>query len=469
MSFLPTFSRQVRLLQCSLFSPGLDQRATNADDQKTLKDAGFDISPFIQKIDLYESIFENTISGSITLLESVGLPEMLPIVGVETIVLKFQIDTGEDTSTNGVETFAMIFRVSGLKHQTFPRHDFRLYTLQIVTPTFVDSVSRRISRAYDDVNCKDAVVGILHDLDVPDSQIVTLENTVGTVDAVIPNWTPLQAINYFSMLSLTEKTNESNFLFFQTLTGYHFASIASMILQSRSQTLPVFTVDEGVSVVTEVNDDSNRNSIMRVHQNQAFDLLMDIGGGTLRSRVVNFDFLARKFDHVDDSRYTTTFDKTTHLAKYPVYPKNFDLTVGNNVRLFTIPSNVWSSQSEYAKSIGGKITQTRLHDSIVMRNRQMKEIRHMETLLDMPGQPGLRAGSVVVVNYPSTRPLQETASINVPLKNEPTPFYSGPHLVTAVHHILLTKSPGSMEYRMNVKVNRDSFGAPLIGTDSTKE
>lgn len=459
---LLTSGRQVRLLRCSILSPGLEQRASNASDRDVLKNYGFDVMPYVQKIDIYESIFDNTLSGSITLLENVGLTEYLPLVGVEVLALIFEIDTG-----TGPKVFARTFRIVTLKHQSFPRHDFRLYTLQLVTHEFVQSLSSRISRAYREVTCGDAITNILsHDLGVNANRIYTNESTYGKVSLTIPNYTPLMAINYFTLLAQTQDRRNSNFLFFETLEGFHFTSVSKLVLAAPVAT---FDVDGGIAIVKTLTDTQELNSILRVHQEQGFDLLADIAGGMLRARMVSYDFLARKVDHIDDSRYTKTFGTTDHLDAFPVYPKNFDLTVGDNVRIFTVPSNVWSSNSAYINSIERQ-PQQRMHESVVLRNRQMKEISHMQTLLDMPGQPHLRSGTTVNVLYPSSRSLQEIdGSITAPLAKEPTPYYSGKHLVTAVHHILLAKSPGSLEYRMNVAVNRDSFGAPLIGTANDSE
>lgn len=456
---LLTAPRQVRLVKCAILSPGLAERAGNASDRTQLEQYGFDIMPYIQKIDLYEGIFENTISGTVTLVENVGLPEYLPIVGVETVAIIFQVDSGSTT-----RTFSHAFRVVALKDQAFPRHDFRMYTLQLATQEFVTSISSRISRPFQNVTCEQAIKRILKkDLGV--DTLITSEPTKDMMSVVIPNYTPLRAVNYFTMLSQTTKTPaESNFLFFETLDGFHFTSIRSLISQPPVKT---FAVNAGQMATAEtISDQTAFNSILKVHQNQSFDLLTDIASGTLRSQMVHFDFLARKVDFVD-SRYTETFTETRHLDKYPVYPKNFDLMVGKQVRQFIVPSNDWSADSKYVKGKETQHTQN-LHKSIMLRNRQLREIQHLQTLLDLPGQPDLRAGSVVVVNYPSTRHLeQQETSTNTPVATDGTPYYSGKHLVTEVHHMLLVNAPGSMEYRMNIKVCRDSLGSPLIGTTNT--
>ena len=46
----------------------------------------------ISSIDIYESIFDNTISARLILQESVALVELLPIVGAEFVRIAFEID-----------------------------------------------------------------------------------------------------------------------------------------------------------------------------------------------------------------------------------------------------------------------------------------------------------------------------------------------------------------------------------------
>jgi hypothetical protein len=475
MALDTTIPRQVNIIKCAVLSPSLPHRATNADDRELLKVWGYDILPYVQRIDLYESIFDNTISGSLLLYENIGLPEYLPIVGSEFIDLAFSIDSG-----SGPQNFRCLFRVVSLKDQGFPRHDFRAYTLNLATPEFVRSVSSRISRRFDNISCHDAVRRILtQDLNIPSDKIITDEDTFGEVSIVMPLSTPLRAIHHFLMLAQTLwSPHESNFVFFQTLAGFHFTSVRKLIetAPTNQDDLPVYEVNPAVST-TAPDTNAVQQNIIRAHQDQSFDLLFDIGSGMLRSRMIHFDILARKsvydFPIRDvDSTYTDSFDQTTHLDKWPVYPANMDQSVSKDVRLFTVPSNAWSSKSDYVKSNSDEPDQL-LFESIVNRNRQFKELMHTQLLLDVPGQPDIRAGSVVWVNYPSTRPLEggENTNVNLPLEVDKggTQYYSGRHLVASVHHIITVRMNNSAEYRTTLKVVKDSLRGPMYGFDAPTE
>jgi hypothetical protein len=443
--------RQVRLLNCSIYSPASEK-------------GGVDLMTFVQRIDIYESLFTNTISGSITLVDEVGLVEYLPIVGVEFLLISFEVND----ERNVPRQFTRVFRVTKITDMQYPQHNWRHYSLQFVTQEFITSISTRIARAFNDVTCQEAVKSILtNDLKFK-GKMFTDEPTFGKLNVVIPKYTPLQAINYFTILAQTADTKESNFLFFETLEGFHFTSIAKLIKDGAKladRDLRLFKVDPAVSSSKTVTDDTARNAIAAIEQQQSFDLLSDITSGTLRSKMMHFDFLARKVEVKDDSRYSTSFAETTHLDKHPVYPKDFDFSVGQDVRQFMVPSNVWIAQSNYVKSKSEVMPEQRLRESVMKRNRQMHEIKHMQTTIDLPGQPDLRAGSVVMVHYPSSSVLEQHrgASINKPTYTKGTPYYSGRHLVTNVHHILSMHTENSMEYRMMIQVCRDSLGAPLIG------
>ena len=449
--------RQVKLRRAAVYAPMLRERATNPADAADIDANGIDISEAVLSIDIYESIFDNTISGKVEIRETAAYAELFPLVGLEFLLIDFSVDyLGEE------RVFRNLFRIRKLGDQTFPKNEERTYVLDLVTPEFFDSLSSRMIKKYADVTCKDAVYDVLTNrLKIAPERIKQIDDTDGVVSVVIPNYTPLQTINFFANLALTKKRpSESNYLFYQTLDGFYFTSIASLV-----QGPVVAEYQVNANEVTGANTISEKkayNTIIGLHQEQSFDVTYDITTGVLRSKMLHLDFFARKWNE-EDSRYTESFKNTTHLDQYPLYPENFDQSISRNVKLFIVPTNISSANSKYAESIGDVPTPQRLYEAIVLRNRQMREILHLRTVLDVPGQPALRAGAVIELNYPSTRALAGTTDDpNATPPNVPTPYYSGKHLVTAVRHKLTRVTLGTMEYRMHLEATRDSLGAPLM-------
>src|ERR1043166_7920139 len=126
---IKTTPRQVKLITCRAYTPGLENRGGNA--------TGIDISDYINEIDIYESVWDDTLSGSITLTDIAALPEYIPLVGIEYLFLKFSIDIGEE---EGPKEFERMFQIVGLRNQQFIRNEQRMYTLDIVTPEYLQSI-----------------------------------------------------------------------------------------------------------------------------------------------------------------------------------------------------------------------------------------------------------------------------------------------------------------------------------------
>jgi hypothetical protein len=447
--------RQVRLLACVAYSPGMEQRSP----QGTVPIKGLDISNYIVNIDLYESVFDDTVSGSLTLSDTVGLPEYLPFVGVEYILIAFSVDQGDETP----KEFRRIFRVVGLRDQEFTKNEERMFTVDIATSEFVTSVSGRVQKSYNGVTCSEGIQRILsEEMGVSNDRMTDIEKTTFKIDAIIPNYTPLSAVNYFTLLALNP-AEDSIFLFYETLEGFHFNSLRNLLSPPDVSVLPIFNVNEGgVSYAKTINESVAFNSIIRLAQERSFNVLEDIAGGVLRSRVLHLDFLARKYAFTD-TNYTDTFEESPHLSKFPVYPKNFDRVVNVNAKLFVLPSSDWSKDSKYVQSTQDRIDQDRLYRAIEKRNRQVKMLRHARTTIELPGQADIRAGSVVIINYPSSRPLEDSigpSTSSIPAN--PSRYYSGAHLITSVRHILTRTGVASLSYFMHLEACRDSFGSPLV-------
>ena len=458
-----TAPRQVKLRRCAIWSPTLHLRGADAAAQEDLLAHGQDISASVVSLDIYESIFQNTITGTVRLKETHGYPEYFPLVGTEFLFIEFVIDyLGEE------RIFNRVFRIRKIGDQSFPKNEEREYTINLVTPEFFQSMSSRMTKRYTGT-CAEAVKEIMETrLQIEDKRIYAAEKTSGTIDLLIPNYTPLLAINYFTAISLTEEVPyASNFLFYETLDGFYFRSIRGILQQySAGNEVATFQVNANKLTGAQVIDEAQAfSSIIQIHQKNTLDVLTDATSGVLRSRMLHLDFFARKFTE-SDSRYTETFKtyKDDHLAQYPLYPDNFDQSIDRNTKLFTTLSDTSSTESAYRKQNEGKVPPRRRHESDVLRNRQLREIQHLRTVLEVPGQPNLRAGTVIILNYPSTRLIEgESENLSAAAHQNPTPFHSGRHLVTKVRHNLVQISTGVMEYRMHIEATRDSLGSPLIG------
>ena len=59
--------------------------------------ASYDLIPHCEELNIYENIFSNAVTGHITLVDTVNLPFILPIIGEETINCQIRME-GDDGS-----------------------------------------------------------------------------------------------------------------------------------------------------------------------------------------------------------------------------------------------------------------------------------------------------------------------------------------------------------------------------------
>ena len=127
MATSETAPRQVKLTQCSILSPMLEHRAVTAAQAEKFRTAGIDILDAVQSVNIYESIFDNTISATIDIEESSGYPEYFPLVGQEFVRLVFTVDyLGKEVE------FGRTFRIRRLGDQSFPYPPKAVFEVAVV-------------------------------------------------------------------------------------------------------------------------------------------------------------------------------------------------------------------------------------------------------------------------------------------------------------------------------------------------
>ena len=96
----------------------------------------------------------------------------------------------------------------------------------------------KVSQAYDGKYDR-AVIDIMKDKNYLDSRKkLHYEPTGNANKIVIPNLPPLDAINMIAKRSISDKSNNVGYYFYETTTGYYFRSWASMLTSQGNFTRP---------------------------------------------------------------------------------------------------------------------------------------------------------------------------------------------------------------------------------------
>ena len=220
------------------------------------------------EINFYEDIYSPVVSGDITLTDTVGLIESFPIIGEEILEVSFSTAGAALPPTQGPATTSTPpvseapkqilnrFRVYKVDPPVQVTDNSRTIKLYFVTDSQFTNLLSKVRKIYPTkqntqntnqsitdkpYTLADMARDIFYDFFIgkkkPLRQPVTkkpflVEPTRFPAEIVIPNWSPFKAISFLASkaVAANEKAKGANFVFYQTLQGFRFVSIETLML-----------------------------------------------------------------------------------------------------------------------------------------------------------------------------------------------------------------------------------------------
>jgi len=216
-------SGQYDIPVCKLLVPG----PGGAMIEQPLGDAFVNLS-------LRENINENTVSGSITLIDNSGKMEFWPIVGEEKLELQAMtkgiVVTQYNDATRKSDYIENTFRVTSITDIQRIKERAIQFTLNFVSEEAILNLKKRVQKSYNST-----IFSIVQDIFfdyLAENIAVTgdrfssyhVEDTVGVHSIAIPNMTPFQAINFLASRAVPANyPNSCSYFFYETFTdGFYF-------------------------------------------------------------------------------------------------------------------------------------------------------------------------------------------------------------------------------------------------------
>jgi hypothetical protein len=190
------------------------------------KTGRIDVSQIFTEINIFDSVMMPVMSGNIMIRDSLNLSGQLFFDGSEALLISIKKD-----SKSEIGSFKKAFRIYKQTNRVADGPATVKYLLHFVSDELIFSDQQRINQSYEKTY-SNIVKDILTDyLLVPSNNLGGLyENSFGIKSVVIPNLRPLEAIQWCAKRAV-DYNNSANFLFFQNITGYNFASLSTLLSQ----------------------------------------------------------------------------------------------------------------------------------------------------------------------------------------------------------------------------------------------
>jgi len=414
-----------------------------------------DVSAMLVSINIFEDLYSNTVTGSITLVDSVNLIGIFPFVGLEEVQVTFKTPGfGKRRSTELLfDVYAISDRNTG---STAEGTDVtQVYTLQLVSKSFFRNQKSRVRKAYSDMSIDEMVERITNNFL---GQEVEVERTSGFPTYVIPGWTPFRTINWLSARARPDNNPyAANYLFFETVAGFEFKSFDSIVQE-----------DPVIAFAYDAGNTRMAKNTQRTRQRQLVPELVNIRSYTILES-------AATMERIDQGMYASkliTHDIVTKQFKTNTFSYLDDFPRQNHVENKIADAGLDTAKQD-AKPFAGGVRHGRDSDAVVkfhpkhsqlydgvqnydesekwllQRLSHMKQIEAQRIKIETPGLNFVGVGQVVVLNVP--RPENIKGRL---VPDDRDPEISGNYVITNIHHVL-----GFDDHKMVLELSKESLPA----------
>ena len=322
------------LLECSIHSPSGGAIPVQLNVPGRLVD-----------LNIFEDLFSNVLKGTLTMLDTQGLAETIPLIGDETLILSFLTPGGEgtqtttestdrDSQTAAEEAVRQRFKIYDCK-ESLIQNRVKSYQLFFVSEEYVHSSKIKVSKGYSGQKYSfivdDVMKKINRNIKSDYRKNIYIEETSTPQNVIVPNWSPFQAINFCASRSLSDdatpqdQTNAaanptpralgSLFVFYEKLgTGFFYESIETMIGKQKSQdNIPLYQYTP--KLAANQNNDMGRHyfGVDKFEVMSSFKTLENLKQGLFGSTLIAYDPLRMKYNKVKYDYHKSTFKEKEEL------------------------------------------------------------------------------------------------------------------------------------------------------------
>jgi len=351
---------------------------------------------------IFESIFQPGIIAHIVVLDTDDQLGNLKMVGDETIDIEIDMPDGTSTTYN----FAMHKLENA--NMTIKSLNSKTYTLKCVSEEALHAKTNYVQKSFNGL-LSDAVKDI-HKNYLMSTKPITVEDTKGKQNIVIPHYDPFKAIDVIRKRSISDQNKSSTYLYFETRDGGK-QSFSYVTLEKLFKGSSVKTLNQVDSINSSVSNKAE-NNILALEIPQNFNTVDRINLGGKR-RVTQFEYRTHSYVSnditTDSTKYSTggsgSYNSPEFTKKYltPKIPPQSLIPADVSQRANThIPDNTADLQA---------FVSTLLQNSLKMR---------------VYGDFKLLPGSVVNINVPN--------KVSTTNARDNDPLLSGNFVITRIHH-----------------------------------
>ena len=424
------------------------------------------------EVNIFEDIFKNVISGTITMSDIRDVITLLPIQGQEELYIKFRTP-----SLKGKEDIIDFTANPFIIHKVNMRREVstggQIYDLSFISPEAIKNTKKRVSKSY--VKTKANIGDIVDDLMIHDKfgiqtkKEVDIEPTIGTRKYIVTNSYPMTFITKLTK-EAKSKNGSPHYLFFENKKGYHFKTFQFLYKEAQENGIrgEFHVGDIGFDEDVTPDPDSGKNvqnfkRVLQYSLNSKKDMLINTTTGFFGGTVMEHNIFNKKIK----TKTYNYFDDDDHIAHERISPNRLysdtampsieslsDDIETSNIHVISVSKDGSDIDKSFEKGDANKRFETLL-------DRKSRIVEYQDGIsinMTVHGQTTLTVGDMVRVSMPAVGNEDEVED----------KLYSGAYLITKLRH---TFSPPTRSHVISMEIVKDglSKGLPSSEISSSKK
>ena len=410
-------------------------------------------------LEYFEDLYNNFITGTITINDSVGFLSQLSFSGHDYLILDFS-KPGND------EKIQRTFRAYKVSNRHIVKNQNETYTIHFCSEEAILSEQYKVSKSYPNTKISAIVDDIMfNQLGTANTKFLSINNeeTTGVRDIVIPNLKPFEAINWLctQAISDTTQTTGTSYLFYENMNGYNFKSLQTLF------TAPVYGIYKYEPKNVNMPDDPRAQDLGMEALNvigfevvSNYDSLDMINSGAYANQLIAIDLLSLSYT-VNNFDYLNYFNSAQKLNPYPILANSYNRfgqtanTTYQAVVKTAVTNTGNSTKNSYIKTKQPSIKDVNIETTIPFRTAQIPEINAIKYKISIPGDPFMTVGNIITFNLQELTRTTDDKSLDN--------FYSGNYLVTAVKHTIDIEG----KFMTLMEISKESVPNQYISPDNS--
>lgn len=446
-----------------------------------------DLRYLMYELNIYEDIWQTQIMGDITVRDDNEWIQTFPIIGEETIDIRFRVPTKE--SSIKLQKFR-IYKVGNRQTAGKSLGKAQIYTLYFMSAEIITNFNTSVTRSFNSKPASEIVNTVFKEY-VQSSKNIEIEQTEGNLKVVFPNWTPFKVICWLAAQRAINKATNADFVFFEAIDKdngpkYYFKSVQTLL--SQKPTFELKYVMQNRTGDKDIKDISTqKNNVNQFSFDKHGNSLKNTMKGMYDQTWIFFDplrkkFVVSKYNH-DEDFVQKQEDKTnkfyTETTKKQSQPMSFIRMPGG---INSFPTDISPSKSlnndptkghesaplrKMIKYIADREKTDELETTSLIPDHGHKRVFKFQqmnnfrlSINDFPGTDDIQLGKTVTFEKPHIATNEKAFSDKMGRFKDK--YVSGNYLVTRLRHkVYFHLKKKEFFYVQYMELVKDEFGSTI--------